>query len=366
MLAGHWQDLTFESAPGVKTRGIMSAWHVLTQNSQQPAAFNSPELLFPILKHMPHCELASVSQGADLLMVVPLASRRTHRASLASPLLASGLPHLSSRLTDATVQSFLKSQTQPVFFKSIPAESSFFDVLKKHATHLRVMDAWQRAALKPKGSFAEWMSANFDQKRRKEFKRQRTRLSEVGTLTVETQQSGQTAKPFVDDFLRLEASGWKGKKGTAINSQPQLVQALHEATETMHKVGKLRFWTIKLDGKAIASLYAWVEGTHAWLGKIAYDEAYAKYSPGVMIVLECTESFFNDAGITQVDSTAIPDHPMIDRLWRDRLPMVDVCVGSDRISKLRFDLVSGAEKIRIMIRSILRHLYYRLRKEHRS
>ena len=61
----------------------------------------------------------------------------------------------------------------------------------------------------------------------------------------------------------------------------------------------------------------------AWCWKIAYDESHARASPGVQLVLHMTQELLGEPGLASVDSCAQPDHPMIDRLWRERLPIAD-------------------------------------------
>jgi CelD/BcsL family acetyltransferase involved in cellulose biosynthesis len=363
MLAGEWQKLKVAHVNALDAADLMPSWSDLAAAALEPAGFNAPQLILPILKHVGGAEIATVTNGPDLLTALPLRRKRTHLASWVTPLTASGLPHV---IEESAVQAFLQAQTQPVQLQAIPSDGPFLAALKKQATHFEVIESWQRAALKPAGTFADWLQSNFDQKRRKEFKRLRNRLGEQGALVTEVLKAGDDPKPFVDDFLRLEAGGWKGKKGTAINANPNLVKALHEAATGLHQVGKLRFWSLKLEDKSIATLFAIVERNQAWLGKIAYDEAYAKYSPGALIILDCTEFFFNEPHIKQVDSSAIPNHPLIDRIWRDRLPMVTVFVASSNVSLLRFKLIAATVKLKMKSRALLRDLYYKAKGTSRS
>jgi Acetyltransferase (GNAT) domain len=208
--------------------------------------------------------------------------------------------------------------------------------------------------------------SNFDRKRRKEFKRLRARLGEQGKLTAESLQIGQSSAGFVKEFLNLESSGWKGKKGTAIKAMPKLAEALHEAAEALHQMGKLRFWSLKLDGQTLATMFSIVEGPKAWLGKITYDESFAKYSPGVMLILDCTKSIFAEPQIQLVDSSAVPHHPMIDHIWRDRIAMVDILVAPATFSKSHFNRIATIEKLRRGLRGFARDAYYKLRGAQRS
>ena len=64
-----------------------------------------------------------------------------------------------------------------------------------------------------------------------------------------------------------------------------------------------------------------------FLWKIAYREDVARYSPGVLLVLDITEAQGRSGRAATVDSCAVPDHPMIDRLWGGRIRLCDVAVA---------------------------------------
>ena len=75
-------------------------------------------------------------------------------------------------------------------------------------------------------------------------------------------------------------------------------------------------------------LFAMVTGTTAFLGKIAHDEAFDRYSPGVLLILEATRTLLARTDITSADSCAVPGHPMIDNIWRDRVPLADMLIAA--------------------------------------
>ncbi len=366
MLAGHWQDFKVSGLNADAAQYLAADWKALSKHSIQSAGYNAPELILPLLKYVGGAKLMTVRHGPDLLVAFPVSSKRLFLKTWDTSLTASGLPDVNAELGASALLAFINAQTKPVLFNAIPARGAFIETLKKQSANFKIIHTWQRAALKPTGAFEDWLQNNFDQKRRKEFKRQRNRLSEKGVMTTETLELGQDPKHFVADLLSLEAKGWKGGRGTAIDANPKLKLAIQEACNNLHQSQKLRFWSLKLDGKAIASLFAIVEGDQAWLGKIAYDESFAKYSPGVQIILDSTEALFAETQIKQIDSSAIPDHPMIDRIWRDRIELVNVFVAPTSISKLRFNVIVKLEQQRIHWRVLARDLYYKLRGQHRS
>lgn len=366
MLAGQWQNFRVESLGADEAQSLGADWQSLSENTLQPAGYNAPELILPLLRNLGGASLATVRHGPDLHLAMPILNKRMFLKSWETPLTASGLPHLAEGLAENALLSFINAQSKPILFKAIPTEGKFFETLKRQSARFHILEQWQRAGLRLAGSFEDWLQSNFDQKRRKEFKRLRNRLSEQGTLLSETLKTTGDPISFVDDFLALEAAGWKGQKGTAIAAQSNLSKALHEAIQALHKSGKLRFWRLSLNGKAVASLFAIVEGDQAWLGKIAYDESFAKYSPGVQIILDCTESFFAEKQIKQIDSSAIPGHPMIDRIWRDRIGMATVFVAPATVSNLRFNATVKLEQQRLYWRSLARDTYYKIRGVKRS
>jgi CelD/BcsL family acetyltransferase involved in cellulose biosynthesis len=133
--------------------------------------------------------------------------------------------------------------------------------------------------------------------------------------------------------------------------------ALRDACIVLAASGRLRFWKVDLDGRPVAMLFAIVDGEEAWLGKIAHDESFARFSPGTLVTLYATEQCFRD-GLKQVDSCAVPDHPMINRLWRDRLHVADVMVASTDMPALAFTLTATSERLRRTARQSAKSLYH--------
>ena len=63
--------------------------------------------------------------------------------------------------------------------------------------------------------------------------------------------------------------------------------------------------------------------------KITYDEHFAPFSPGVHLEMANVDQFHEIASIRWMDSCAMPDNAMINRLWPDRreLRTALICPG---------------------------------------
>lgn len=366
MLKRHLQDVDvtiqrFGSAALAEPR--------LVTNLLESPGFAAPELQRALAVNAPGgCLFEITESGVTLAQMLVKKRRRPFPfwESWITPLSPSGMVTLAASDGPAAVEALLNKLKNPVLLRQIPVEEQTFGLLQYLAGQHQVLSQWQRAALKTEGTFDSWLQDNFDQKRRKELKRLRARLSEQGALETQTLSNETDLASFIDDFLRLEASGWKGQKGTALQQDEAMEKALRQGLANLLDAGKLRFWRIVIDGKAIASLFAFVDHGRATLGKIAYDQDFAKYSPGVLIILDATEYFFSDPGVHFADSNAIPGHPMIDRIWRDRLSVADVFVAPHGVSPFKFRLIVTAEKLRHNLRNRIKTMYYKAKRKSAS
>jgi hypothetical protein len=66
----------------------------------------------------------------------------------------------------------------------------------------------------------------------------------------------------------------------------------------------------------------------AYSYKTAFDEAYARFSPGMLLQLE-NLALLEREDIHWADSCAVEGHPMIERLWRDarRMASLNIAIG---------------------------------------
>ncbi len=356
MLKQPTQDLRYvandETSPG-----LSAAWTALTLRSADHAPCAAPELVLPFLGH---ANIASVYAQDQLVLAMPLERGRLFDRSYDSPISNCGLCHADRLNGPAALLLLLCKSDRPILLRSVPVQSQFFAMLEGAAGHFSVLQSWQRAGLDVSGSFADWQARSLVQKRRKELRRLRNRLSQQGDVKLETLEKNADAEPFISEFLTLESAGWKGERGTALASKAGLAAATQAALGGLHRAGKLRFWSLKLGARTIATLFAYVEGNKACLGKVAYDQSFGKYSPGSLLVLDATESIFNEGIMAEVDSSAIPGHPMIDHLWRNRIGFADVMVAPATVSTLRFATIMWSEKLRRTFRAVLKSIYYRL------
>ena len=161
----------------------------------------------------------------------------------------------------------------------------------------------------------------------REMRRQWGHLAKLGAATYEVARQPRDILQRMEDFLLLEASGWKGKKRTAMLSDRLRAAFAREAVNKLAEIDAARIHTIDLDGKAIASMIVLIMNGEAYTWKTAFNEDYARYSPGKLLTAQLTDWHLDDANIVRTDSCATSDHPIMSRLWQERELMGTLIIG---------------------------------------
>lgn len=122
---------------------------------------------------------------------------------------------------------------------------------------------------------------------------------------------------LLQEFLRVESSGWKGAAGTAIECSPQLVDFYETLTRRLARRGWLEWHVLELDEKPVAAHLAVRLGDAVVLPKIAYDEEHARFGPGNLLFRELLVRSFEDPTVSEVN--CLSDMP-----WHDNWGMRSV------------------------------------------
>jgi hypothetical protein len=182
-----------------------------------------------------------------------------------------------------------------------------------------------------------YLKASLTSNRYREFRRLKRKLAEQGELVHTVARGPEDIRPAVEGFLALEAAGWKGRKRTAMATDRYRAAFAREAVHGLAEQDLCRIHSLTLDGRLIASLIVFVEAGVAYTWKTAYDEDFSAFSPGVLLMIEVTKQHLDDPNIEQTDSCAVPDHPMVSRLWSEKKPIGTLVIGmtpaTDRITR---------------------------------
>lgn len=179
---------------------------------------------------------------------------------------------------------------------------------------------YPRAALVPAPEGADAYVANLvTRKHHDEFRRLERRLSEMGVVAYQQVTQPEHVDSFVADFLEIESKGWKGNgNGGAFARRAESAAFFEEVTKAGFARGQVMLLSLHLNGQRIALKHNLMTGHGGFTFKIAFNEAFAKYSPGLLLELENIRQVHANSEVRWLDSCATPRHPMANRIWGER------------------------------------------------
>jgi CelD/BcsL family acetyltransferase involved in cellulose biosynthesis len=219
-------------------------------------------------------------------------------------------------------------------------------VLLRHGGALAHFGEHARAMLAPTAGRFRYLDHAVGGKKHKELRRQRRRLLDKGLLKVTSARAVDDIPRALSDYLALEAAGWKGRAGSAAKQSADVGAFMQSAIEALSADGRARIDRLMQNGHPLAATITLRNGDSAWFWKIAYDEDFAKFSPGVQMSLDLTELLLAEPDIARVDSCATADHPMIDHLWRERLALADLLIAPSAAAQGAFAIALHLETLR--------------------
>lgn len=195
-----------------------------------------------------------------------------------------------------------------------------------------VTDSFRRPMLESLQDGETYMKASVSPHHYREMQRQWRKLGQLGRLEYAVARQPEEVRQRMEEFLALESTGWKGRKRSALINDRYRAAFAREAITNLAEVDAVRIHTINLDGRAIASIVIFLMAGEAYTWKTAYDESLSRFSPGKLLVMKLTDWHLDDANILRTDSCAVPDHPIMSRLWEEREEMGTLVIGLARNS----------------------------------
>lgn len=340
----------------------LTQWEELARTASEPNPFFEPWHFLPALELLPQQRhrrfllvygqaerlAGGICAPAPLIGFVPMTCRRllpgtpicvsdmwTHPyCFLATPLLRAG--HEAEAL-DLLFDWFRKDRLGTALWRlemvsgDGPFARALMDLCFRERRPRFLVGGYARALLEPTAaSGAEYMANHLSNRRLKDFRRKQKGLRKLGTVQTRTMQPNEAAEPWIEQFLALEASGWKGRAGTALACEPAHATFFRKMCQGAHARGKLEMLGLFLDDRAIALQCNLGDARGLFAFKIAYDENLSQYSPGVLLEIFNIERMHELRHARWMDSCAIPNHPMINRLWIERRLIQNLWLSTGR------------------------------------
>jgi CelD/BcsL family acetyltransferase involved in cellulose biosynthesis len=206
-------------------------------------------------------------------------------------------------------------------------------------------------------TFDEYLS-NFKNKKRYNLKRQVKTLRQYGEGRLELVRivSTEQVQEFIDGAVTVAKKSWQHSRiGPRIENSQQWKDKLHD----MAKRSILRSYLLKCNEIPCAFVYGYQYRDVYHYAEIAYDESYAKYSPGTVLLYLLMED------LTSVNAVDIVNFGIGDALYKQEFGNVhseDMSILLVRKTLLNTALMLSHKSFKLSI-SLMKRLINRFRKK---
>jgi len=185
------------------------------------------------------------------------------------------------------------------------------------------------------GSFEDYWNAR-PRKLRQNTGRYARRLREAGVAMSLAHLDAAEAMPAaVERYGMLESLGWKGREGTAVHGDNVQGQFYRDVLTAFARRGKASVFELRFDDTVVAMRLCIASDNMLVMLKTAYDERYAEYAPGRLLLHAVLEREFN---LRRFKNIEFYTHANIDQLaWATQERMIPhIKVFRDQATKTAY------------------------------
>lgn len=354
--------VAIEIADAQRFAGLEAAWSDLASRAAEPNAFMDPAFVTAAAAGAGSATAPVLLAWQDRRLVGAWALRRMHPRSglpisiLGAPthsLSFNSTPVIDRDLVDAVLGAMIAAIQESRLPNLLGIEQMndggpIMGAIERLATTGRHPLVFLRRGTRPKlvcnVDPATYATHAMSSGRRRKLGQLRRKLAARGALDLRVHHKAAEVSAALGRFMALEASGWKGKFGSALRAAETPRRFSDAAIGALAVHGRVEIWELTLDQAPVSMAVLLRSGNTVFDWRIAYDERHGDCSPGVLIALDYTDALLRDPTVAFADSCAFDDSGLLGRLWTDRQGvanfMLDVTPGGSR----RFAVWAGAER----------------------
>ena len=334
----------------------IEAWTSCARSALVPNPFFEPECQLPADQfHVDggsNCELLVAEHDGEIVACVPMHTvesgmgpirRRTaHSRSVWTPvcfgaLLLSPKPEEHSVLSLLSAMRYWSQKGGPgiAVFDWIDDDAAgtggqLREACKEQGVPLFIRRTWQRpVARRSNTSLTLTESMSPDSRRKLERNQRRLEAALGGTMKLVNRSNDPLA---VNEFLKLESSGWKGREGNAYAVRPETEQWFRSLCSNFAALGRLQLLALEVAGRTVV-MQCWItSGDVAYGLRIGHDAELSTYGPGRLMHVAAIDHL-NSIGINLADPCASPSdtspgNSVLTGLYKQHRPMATFMIAT--------------------------------------
>ncbi len=328
--------------------GLREAVRSLSQTCLDPNPFFTLTILEPAIEHLGSdkvkflCLTRHDNTTADLQFFLPvelntssLFGRKIMKSWTHSygPL---GTPLVNSNYGDETFNALSHclrlaqdDQAQALVLDFLPMQSRISSGLYKNkqlSDRLLRFSPGSRAGFSSQRALKDIVK-QVSGKRKQRLTTAQRKLEKLGPLEFSTAGNIEEIRIALADQLQLENEGWKGRRGTAILNHKDLLEYMSSSIANLSRISSCEIHVLKLKGIPIASMVMINSNGHFFPWKIAFDENYAKYSAGNLLLSHVNNSLLDESKFLSLDSLAGELNETANRFWSKGQDFSSMVIG---------------------------------------
>jgi CelD/BcsL family acetyltransferase involved in cellulose biosynthesis len=347
------QDISVEIADAARLASLHAGWADLASRADSPNVFMDPALACaaaaadPQGGHRALLAWKSVDGRRRLVGAWAFGVGRAPRSMLPIPMLTMprarhghlATPAIDRDCLDETLDAMLdciaadpalpKIAALDMMSAEGPTWDALMRVLARRGSTPFVFETSRRPKLASALDGKAYLEKSLSSSTRKKLRQHRRRLSERGKLVSMVAAEPQAVRAAFEEFLSLEAAGWKGKQGTALISDETDAAFIRGAVGALADRNCASIHSLYLDGKPVSMQLVARAGAAAFTWKTTYDETYQDFSPGALLLEDYTAAFLADKSLAFVDSCSFDDTGFMSA-WSERLAIADLWIDARR------------------------------------
>jgi CelD/BcsL family acetyltransferase involved in cellulose biosynthesis len=368
--------MTVEVASAARLADIQSEWDDLIRRAESPNVFMNPALIRVAGEAYPdqrfHALLAwDESEGRRLVGIWAFTVRRPQGAFIpvltAPPMQHAYLatPVIDRDRLDETLHAMLDhiaaDTTLPKIIALDPIGAdgtmdALTRVLAARGSPSRIMAQAVRPRLASELDGKQYLTNALSSGSRKKLRQHRRRLAERGNLEFTILTEPAEVRDAFEAFLQLEASGWKGRQGTALLANATDAAFARSMIAALATEGAASIHALFLDARPVSMQIVLRAGAAAFTWKTTYDEAFQDASPGMLLLEDYTAAFLADDSIAFVDSCSYDDKGFM-AAWSERQQIVSLWIDARRGGSVAFAVASQTHHAALALRGLAKTLY---------
>ena len=350
---------------------LLSSWGSLHERALEQNPFFEPQCVIPAARYLPAgeaIELLVAEEGGTVHGCMPLValprwhwSRRGTLTTNVRRLTWLGTPLLDGDQADRAMLAMLahlrdrrrSTGHHLLAIEWMHAGGPVAESLHRAASALRLPVAtgehFERSAiLRPVGD-DPGDSVEPLRRQRTTRKKLEKLIAHAGPVKVVDRADDPTV---LDEIIALEARGYKGREGIALDNWPGEAEWFKEMVGAFARDGRAVVTTLEAADRAIAAIVVVTGGDDVFFCLTTYDEEFSHYAPGIQVRYDTVDLLTRTRRFRRADTCTYADNAVRQEIFPDHIAVATVLVGlGSPVERVLLASLPTARRLRARLRS---------------